>query len=138
MLSRPVSGCRTTTAPLARRWLLPVVRAVVGVVLRTLGAYEVVQSGGDLPLPVLVGVLVDQCRLLGGLAGAHHRVPKGGAGAGGRGVSGVAEVAEAETVRETGDSRARHTLHLSGGKAPQAMSWTLCSVRSDACRAIAR
>ncbi len=40
MLSRPVGDCRTTTAPLARRRLFLVVRTVVGVGLRTFGAYE--------------------------------------------------------------------------------------------------
>ncbi|WP_420718419.1 hypothetical protein [Streptomyces sp. H51] len=42
--------------------------------LRPFGAYEVVEPGGDLPSPLLVGVPVDQRRLLGGPAGAHHRV----------------------------------------------------------------
>jgi hypothetical protein len=47
-----------------------VVRAPVGVVLRTLGTDHVVQPGGNVALPLLVGVLVDQRDLLGELPGA--------------------------------------------------------------------
>jgi hypothetical protein len=51
-----------------------VVRGVVPVALRTLGAHQVVEPGAHLPLPLLVGVLIDQRGLLGGLPGSDHRV----------------------------------------------------------------
>ena len=53
-MSRPVGEVRTTTAPLALGSLLVVVRGVVLVVLRTLGAHQVIEAGGHLALPLLV------------------------------------------------------------------------------------
>jgi hypothetical protein len=79
LLSRPVGRSRTITAPLALGSLLAVVRGGVRVALRTLGAHEVVEPGGDLPLSLLVGVQVDQRGLLGGLPGTDHRVLHWGA-----------------------------------------------------------
>ena len=47
--------------------------ALLLVVLRTLGTDHVVEAGGNVSLPLLVGVLIDQRGLLGGLARADPR-----------------------------------------------------------------
>jgi hypothetical protein len=71
-------------------------------VLRTLGTDHVVEAGGNVSLPLLVGVLIDERRLLGVLTRADHRVLERGPRAGRERVSGVTKVVEAEAVRETG------------------------------------
>jgi hypothetical protein len=76
-------------------------------VLRTLRAHQAVEADGDLPLPLVVGVPVDQRGLRGGLARTNHRVPERGARAGRERVSGVTKVEERKPSGSPATARAR-------------------------------
>lgn len=62
--------------------------------------YKLVEAGGHLPLPVCVGVLVDQRGPLGRLPRSDRRVLGGGPGTSCKRVPGVPEVVEAEVLRQ--------------------------------------
>src|SRR4051794_15595885 len=62
-----------------------------------------VEPGRNFLLSLIVGVLIDQRRLLGGLPCADHRVLEGGTRARGQRMSGVPEMVEPEALGQLDD-----------------------------------